>query len=160
MDPRDSPEATPTNFEAMQSDSRQSVNDVDSHSTVLSRHPSLQEVNTGQDIEKADHGMSSTQSAAGLEKPNPNPNLVEFDGPDDPGNPKNWTIRKRGAATVSMGMMTFVVTFASSVFSVAIERVAEEYNIGTVTSTLGVSLFLLGFVFGPVFFGPASEAYG
>lgn len=37
---------------------------------------------------------------------------------------------------------------------------SEEYGISTVVSTLGVSFFLLGFVFGPVFFGPASEVYG
>ena len=39
--------------------------------------------------------------------------------------------------------MTFVVTFSSSVFAVAIEPVAKEYSIGRVTATLGVSLFLL-----------------
>jgi MFS transporter, DHA1 family, multidrug resistance protein len=43
---------------------------------------------------------------------------------------------------------------------VAIEPVAKEYHVSYVTSTLGVSLFLLGFVFGPVFFGPASEVFG
>lgn len=154
------PAATSTSSDDMRSDLRQSNNDVDTHSTELSRRPSLQEMNTGQDIEKADHSINSTHPVIGLEKPIQDPNLVDFDGPEDSGNPKNWSVRKRGAATVSMGLMTFVVTFASSVFSVAIEHVAVEYNIGTVTSTLGVSLFLLGFVFGPVFFGPASEAYG
>lgn len=148
---------------ALPSTSSQSLNDVDSGSTTLSRRPSLQETNTGngidQDIDKSDHAsVQGDLSSRMCEKQDPN--LVGFDGPGDLGNPKNWTVRKRGAATVSMGLMTFVVTFASSIFSVAIEQVAEEYHIGTVTSTLGVSLFLLGFVFGPVFFGPASEAYG
>lgn len=93
--------------------------------------------------------------------PPPNdPSLVEFDGPDDPGNPKNWTVRKRVSITVSMGMMTFAVTFSSSIFAVAIEPVSQEFNIGTVTATLGVSLFLLGFVLGPIAFGPASEIFG
>lgn len=86
--------------------------------------------------------------------------LVEFDGPNDPDNPKNWTKRQRWAITVSGALLTFTVTFSSSIFSVAINPVAEEYDIGTVTSTLGVSLFLLGFVFGPILFGPMSEAFG
>lgn len=86
--------------------------------------------------------------------------LVEFDGPNDPENPRNWSNAKRWTITASMGSMTFVVTFASSIYSVAIHPVAKQYNIGEVTSTLGVSLFLLGFVFGPVLFGPASEVYG
>jgi hypothetical protein len=37
-----------------------------------------------------------------------------------------------------------------SIYAVAIEPVAKEYHIGYVPSTLGVSLFLLGFVLGPV----------
>jgi DHA1 family multidrug resistance protein-like MFS transporter len=159
--------ATPTTFhtrlQAFRSSSNQSLNDVESGSIILSRRPSLQETNTGngidQDIEKSDRVSARADPSTGSPEKQ-DPNLVEFDGPGDLGNPKNWTVAKRGAATVSMGLMTFVVTFASSIFSVAIERVAEEYNVGTVTSTLGVSLFLLGFVFGPVFFGPASEAYG
>jgi MFS transporter, DHA1 family, multidrug resistance protein len=35
--------------------------------------------------------------------------LVEFDGPDDPANPRNWSKAKRWGITVSMGLMTFVV---------------------------------------------------
>ncbi|KAJ9606073.1 hypothetical protein H2200_009034 [Cladophialophora chaetospira] len=89
-----------------------------------------------------------------------NDSLVEFDGPEDPDNPKNWSKGKRWAITIAMGWMTFVVTFASSIYAVTIEPVAKEYHIGTVASTLGVSLFLLGFVLGPVLFGPASEVFG
>ncbi|KAF2102158.1 MFS transporter [Rhizodiscina lignyota] len=115
------------------------------------------------DIEKADFGNDE----APQQHPNectcgfhPKNDLVEFVGPDDPGNPKNWPRGRRWGITVSMGAMTFVVTFSSSIFSVAIPSVAEEYNVGRVVSTLGITLFLLGFVFGPVFFGPASEAFG
>jgi hypothetical protein len=42
--------------------------------------------------------------------------LVEFDGPDDPANPQNWSKAKKWRITGSMGGMTFVVTFASSIF--------------------------------------------
>jgi MFS transporter, DHA1 family, multidrug resistance protein len=105
----------------------------------------------GQDIQPA--GSPAVEVAK-------DPNLVEFDGPDDAGNPKNWTARRRIAITCSMGLMTFVVTFSSSIFAVAIEPVSAEFHIGTVTATLGSSLFLLGFVLGPVIFGPMSEVYG
>ena len=109
----------------------------------------------GGDVEK----QSQNQQPETTEEPK-DPNLVEFDGPDDPGNPRNWTQKRRWIITAVSGLMTFVVTFSSSIFAVAIQPVAKEYDIDTVTSTLGVALFLLGFVFGPVFFGPASEAYG
>ena len=156
----DTSTASHTGPQSIPVDSNHSLNDVDSGSTKLSRRPSLQEINTGNGIDRDIEKEEPEEAPAVSPAAKLDPNLVEFDGPDDLGNPKNWSVRKRGAATISMGLMTFVVTFASSIFSVAIERVAEEYNIGTVTSTLGVSLFLLGFVFGPVFFGPASEAYG
>ncbi len=93
------------------------------------------------DLEKGDDdAQQEPQSAAEKEKQS---DLVEFDGPNDPGNPKNWTKRRRWAITISMGLMTFVVTFASSIFSVAIDSVSKEYHVSTVVSTLGVSLFLL-----------------
>ena len=69
--------------------------------------------------------------------------LVEFDSPEDTENPKNFSTRRKWAITASMGWMTFVVTFASSIFSVAIEPVSKEYDISRVVATLGVSLFLL-----------------
>jgi DHA1 family multidrug resistance protein-like MFS transporter len=86
--------------------------------------------------------------------------LVVFDGPDDPDNPKNWTPKRRWAITVSMGLLVFTVTFASSIFSVNIRVVEEKFNVELVTATLGVALFVLGFVFGPIAFGPMSEVLG
>ena len=95
------------------------------------------------DIEKQAQDLESTPQTTTPPNEESDPSLVEFNGPDDPGNPKNWSARRRIAITVSMGSMTFVVTFASSIFAVAIQPVSEEFNIGTVTATLGVALFLL-----------------
>jgi len=69
--------------------------------------------------------------------------FVEFSGLDDPDNPKNWTYKRRWAITVSMGLMVFTVTFASSIFSVNIGVVQEKFNVELVTATLGVALFVL-----------------
>ncbi|KAL5372726.1 hypothetical protein DPSP01_013288 [Paraphaeosphaeria sporulosa] len=86
--------------------------------------------------------------------------LVVFNGPDDPDNPKNWTTRRRWAITVVVGMLVFTVTFASSIFSVNIGIVEEQFQVTQVVATLGVALFVLGFVFGPIAFGPMSEVLG
>lgn len=51
-------------------------------------------------------------------------------------------------------------TFASSVYSPAVEQVADEYHVGVEVSTLGVSLLLFGFGLGPLIFAPLSEVYG
>lgn len=69
--------------------------------------------------------------------------LVEFSGPDDPDNPKNWTPRKRWAITVIVGLLVFTVTFASSIFSVNIGVVQEKFQVTKVVATLGVALFVL-----------------
>ncbi|KAE9970960.1 hypothetical protein BLS_004673 [Venturia inaequalis] len=50
------------------------------------------------------------------------PNVVEWDGPDDPENPMNFPRWKKWMITVVMGLMTFCITFASSVFSTATEE--------------------------------------
>ncbi|KAH7071019.1 citrinin biosynthesis transporter CtnC [Paraphoma chrysanthemicola] len=86
--------------------------------------------------------------------------LVEFAAANDPDNPKNWTTKRRWCITISMGLLVFTVTFASSIFSVNIRTVQEKYNVELVTATLGVALFVLGFVFGPIVFGPMSEVLG
>jgi MFS transporter, DHA1 family, multidrug resistance protein len=70
-------------------------------------------------------------------------NLVIFDGPDDPENPKNLPAARKWAITARMGMCTFVVTFSSSIFSVAVAPVMEEFEVSRVVATLGVALFLL-----------------
>ncbi|KAJ4359958.1 uncharacterized protein N0V89_000517 [Didymosphaeria variabile] len=86
--------------------------------------------------------------------------LVEFNGQDDPDHPKNWTTRRRWGITVVVGLLVFTVTFASSIFSVNIGVVEEKFQVTQVVATLGVALFVLGFVFGPIAFGPMSEVLG
>ena len=71
------------------------------------------------------------------------PNIIEFDGPDDPGNPKNWSTGRKIAITCAFGMLSFVVTFSSSIWSVTVEPVSREFGVSTLVVTLGVTLFLL-----------------
>lgn len=166
---------TSTNKQAAPRDQREPI-DMSEDETSISdaeKHAGQQDVDG--DIEK--QATQDLVPSAPVEKPDPN--LVVFDGPNDPGNPRNWPVRRRIWITISMGCMTFVVTFSSSVFASALGPVSEEFNIGSVTATLGVALFLLvnfrsndyhivsistddlkGFVLGPVAFGPASEVWG
>ena len=96
------------------------------------------------DLEKQAQGqVSSPQTESPTQEEEMDPSIVEFDGPNDPDNPKNWTAKRRAIITVAMGLMTFVVTFSSSIFAVAIEPVAEEFDVGIPVATLGVSFFLL-----------------
>ena len=91
------------------------------------------------DIEKQAANATQTASPVDSEEVK-DPNLVEFDGPDDKDNPRNWTKKRRWIITAAMGMMTFVVTFSSSIFATAIRPVSAEFDIDQVTAALGVAM--------------------
>lgn len=115
-------------------------NDVNHSSRdTLSEDGSMHDLDT--DVEKATPALPREPSCT--RETNEASDLVEFDGPEDRGNPKNWSRRKRWAVTVAMGLMTFVITFASSIFSAVIDAVSVDYHVSPVVATLGVSLFLL-----------------
>jgi MFS transporter, DHA1 family, multidrug resistance protein len=44
-----------------------------------------------------------------LPKPNTDPNVVTWDGPEDPENPKNWSFRYRWCITILCTVMTLNV---------------------------------------------------
>lgn len=88
------------------------------------------------------------------------PNLIEWDGPDDPENPQNWSVGYKWFVTIMLGMTTFVITFASSVFSTATQPTAKQFGVSNEVMVLGTSLFVLGFAVGPIIWGPLSELYG
>jgi MFS transporter, DHA1 family, multidrug resistance protein len=51
-------------------------------------------------------------------------------------------------------------TFASSVFSPAVNYLGQEYGVSSEVALLGISLFIAGYVPGPVIWAPVSEVYG
>ncbi|KAL9100802.1 MAG: hypothetical protein Q9163_003868 [Psora crenata] len=127
----------------------------------------------GQDLEKGKPGEQSekvgddqqhhTEPATKREKgpqQDQNHHLITFDGPQDPGNPTEWSRHYKCMITFILAGMTFVTTFTSSIFSTAIDATAEEFHMSTEVMTLGTSLFLLGFTLGPIIWGPISELYG
>ncbi|RAH49927.1 MFS transporter [Aspergillus brunneoviolaceus CBS 621.78] len=88
------------------------------------------------------------------------PNLVEWDGPNDPENPHNMNYWRKWVITMSMAFMTMWITFASSVFSTATIVTAEEFHVSTEVMILGTSLVVFGFAVGPLMWSPLSELYG
>jgi hypothetical protein len=88
------------------------------------------------------------------------PNLVEWDGPDDPENPQNMPQWKKWLVTMTLSSMTMWLTFASSVFSTATRVTAVQFNVSTEVMTLATSLVVFGFALGPLVWSPLSELYG
>lgn len=77
--------------------------------------------------------------------------LVDWDGPDDPKNPRNWALRKKGLVTLQLGLTTMGASFASSSFSPAFAALEEAFDISRTVSTLSMSLFVLGCVSSSLF---------
>lgn len=80
--------------------------------------PSCHSVQTGRVSYRRDHGDlehdsqhsnldgSSKQSQASNEKPESF--IITWDGPNDPGNPRNWSTRRRWTITVVVSLFTFI----------------------------------------------------
>lgn len=77
-------------------------------------------------------------------------NIVSWDGPDDKQNPLNWSYTYRASITGLLGLTTMGASFASSSFSPSFMAVAEEFHVSTEVTTLTLSLYVLGFAFGPL----------
>ncbi|KAL4767747.1 major facilitator superfamily domain-containing protein [Aspergillus nidulans var. acristatus] len=86
---------------------------------------------------------------------------VDWDGPDDPANPMNWSTGKKAAQLVLMAANTFITPLASSMFAPGIKGVMIEFHSSdTMLASFVVSVFVLGYVVGPFVIAPLSELYG
>ncbi|OJJ50296.1 hypothetical protein ASPZODRAFT_128914 [Penicilliopsis zonata CBS 506.65] len=89
------------------------------------------------------------------------PQIVGWDGPDDPENPFNWSRAKKGRQLVVMSINTFLTPLASSMFAPGVADVLAEFHCtSTLLGSFVVSIFLLGYMVGPFAIAPLSELYG
>lgn len=104
------------------------------------------------------HRLSADVSAAARPYLNANGHL-DF-APDDIENPKNWSVVRRWYITIMAVVLVMNATFASSSPSGCLEGISREFDISEEVSGLVITLFLLGYCAGPLFFAPLSEFYG
>ncbi|KIK59308.1 hypothetical protein GYMLUDRAFT_44678 [Collybiopsis luxurians FD-317 M1] len=103
---------------------------------------------------------SSTNAKKGHAADSVNPNLITWDGPEDPTNPQNFGYGRKWAITLMCVSMSLCVAFGSSAPTPSITRIVAEFDVSTEVSYLMLTLYLLGFVFGPPLWGPGSEMFG
>ncbi|EPT05860.1 hypothetical protein FOMPIDRAFT_1110128 [Fomitopsis schrenkii] len=77
--------------------------------------------------------------------------------PDDPENPYNWSETRRWVYTFQLAFAAWVSSFCSSSYSAGLHRSAVDLHISEEVALLGVSLFVLGFMVGPLLWAPLSE---
>ncbi|KAJ5682167.1 MFS transporter cpaT [Penicillium macrosclerotiorum] len=89
------------------------------------------------------------------------PNVVDWDGPDDPENPLNWSAKRKMTATISIALITLLTPLGSSMFAPGVNQLAKDFKIAsTELDSFVVSVYLLGYCFGPLLIAPISEMYG
>ncbi len=74
--------------------------------------------------------------------------LLEF-SPDDIENPKNWSKARKWYVTIVSVLLVVNATFASSSPSGCLRSISETFDVSMEVSGLVITLFLLGYVFGP-----------
>ncbi|GBE84877.1 MFS polyamine transporter [Sparassis latifolia] len=87
--------------------------------------------------------------------------IIDWDGPDDPQNPKNWSYKRKWAATAIVSAFTFISPVSSSMTAPASNQLAAQFHVtNSAQIALMTSIFILAYAFGPLFLGPLSEIYG
>ncbi|EOD46647.1 putative mfs multidrug transporter protein [Neofusicoccum parvum UCRNP2] len=128
-------------------------------STTDSKH-SKSESTT--DLEKQD--VEDSQKDSSIQIPaqdGQDPNLVDWDGPDDPTNPMNWPKSKRLGHVVMASITTLFANITSTAFAPAAKSLQKDFDVTNSTvAALTVSIYLLGFAFGPLVIAPLSEHFG
>lgn len=87
--------------------------------------------------------------------------IVGWDGQDDPTMPQNLPQSKKWLLVSLLSAITLVTPFASSILSPGIADVMAEFDeTQSIVGAMTVSIYLLGYVVGPMFLAPLSEVYG
>ncbi|KAF2868912.1 MFS multidrug transporter-like protein [Massariosphaeria phaeospora] len=89
------------------------------------------------------------------------PNIVWWDGEADPENPMNWPTYKRWGTVAVVSAITFLTPLASSSFAPGIPKIMEEFgSTDNMLEGFMLSVYVLGFAFGPLIIAPLSEMFG
>ncbi|KAF5676591.1 MFS DHA1 multidrug resistance [Fusarium heterosporum] len=83
--------------------------------------------------------------------------VVDWYGPDDPENPRNWSRMKRFFVTFEICLLTFSVYIGSAIYSAGLQSVMQEFGVSQVAATLGLTVFVAGYGLGPMIWSPLSE---
>ncbi|OJD25371.1 hypothetical protein ACJ73_03262 [Blastomyces percursus] len=85
---------------------------------------------------------------------------VRWDEPDDPADPRNFSVILRWSMVTIISLRSLCTIFTSALYTMTYHQITMEFNCSTLIATLGLSLFILGLGVGPLFLAPLSEFYG
>jgi hypothetical protein len=88
-------------------------------------------------------------------------NIVDWDGPQDPNNPRNWPKGKKWAHIVMVSLFALVTNMAPTMCVPGAPVLLHEFHVTSSTlAQLAITIYVLGLAVGPMVLSPLSEAYG
>ncbi|KIL84558.1 hypothetical protein FAVG1_12083 [Fusarium avenaceum] len=89
------------------------------------------------------------------------PEAVGWDRPDDLEDPMNWPTSRKAVNIGLMSLLTIISPLGSSMFAPGVAQLMAEFNsTSKLLATFVVSIYILGYAFGPLLWAPLSEIYG
>ncbi|TLD26513.1 hypothetical protein PspLS_05227 [Pyricularia sp. CBS 133598] len=111
------------------------------------------------DLERA--ADATATESEGENSSEDDPNVVWWDSDDDPENPYNWPEWKKWVNCTFVSILTFLTPLASSISAPGVPDMMKEFGVtNTELGSLVVSIYVLGYAFGPLIIAPLSEIYG
>jgi multidrug resistance protein len=123
------------------------------------------QTSAARDVEKGTEGdlgdAASESKEDGGTNSDDEANIVWWDGEDDPANPYNWPTWRKVVNCVFISFCTLITPLGSSVFAPAVPQLMREFKSDNLElAAFVVSVYVLGFAFGPLLIAPLSEIYG
>ncbi|CAH0038220.1 unnamed protein product [Clonostachys rhizophaga] len=88
-------------------------------------------------------------------------NTIDWDRPEDPQNPMNWSSAKKITNIGTISILAFLSPLGSTITSPMSSDIMSTFGItNTTIEAFITSVYLLGYVFGPLLLAPLSEIYG
>ncbi|KAF9267172.1 MFS general substrate transporter [Marasmius fiardii PR-910] len=113
--------------------------------------PSTRKPDSGNDVETLKDVVIDQAEKAGDEY------LVDWDGPDDQDNPRNWSKAKKGFVAFCISLLTFSVYIGSAIYTSSFPGVMSTFGVSQTEATLGLMLYVLAYGIGPMFLTPLQE---
>ncbi|KAJ7054751.1 major facilitator superfamily domain-containing protein [Mycena amicta] len=96
----------------------------------------------------------SKETTCCCSQPQPLPTTMPSD------DPRNWSTARKFVVDLVLCAWVLSLTYSSTAYVASVPALMQHFDISQEVALLGVTLTVLGFAAGPIFFGPASEIYG
>lgn len=127
----------------------QDLNEKDSEAYQHGQDADTYAADSEKDAQSQVYTDERTLSADASAQEARDPDIVDWDGPDDPANPLNWPAKKKWSIVGALATVCFITPIASSFFAPGVPQVMREFGVqSNLMATFVVSVYLVGFALG------------